>query len=138
MSNARNIANLPNGDDAPVYGCRAWVVFNGNLKAAEEGGVPSSSGDDVYIRNSSSNISSVEWTNTGKYLISFSPSLGSTEYAFSGTGFWQGTAGNDTTIQVSGEEGYLPSASSLRIVVSYEGSPGVPFNVHYVALFIIY
>jgi hypothetical protein len=137
MSNARNIANIPNGDDAPVYGCRAWVVFNGNLKEAGVG-VPSSSGDDVYIRNSSSNISSVEWTNTGKYLISFSPSLGSTEYSFSGTGIWQGTAGNDTTIQVSGLEGYLPSASALRIVVSYEGNPGIPINSHYVAVFIIY
>ena len=29
MSNARNIANLPNGDDAPVYACRAWVHFDG-------------------------------------------------------------------------------------------------------------
>ena len=25
MSNARNIANLPNGDDAPVYACRAFA-----------------------------------------------------------------------------------------------------------------
>lgn len=25
MSNARNIANLPNGDDVPIYGCRAFA-----------------------------------------------------------------------------------------------------------------
>ena len=25
MSNARNIANLPNGDDAPIYACRAFA-----------------------------------------------------------------------------------------------------------------
>ena len=25
MSNARNIADLPNGDDAPIFGCRAAV-----------------------------------------------------------------------------------------------------------------
>ena len=29
MSLARNIANLPNGDDAPLFGCRAWVNFRG-------------------------------------------------------------------------------------------------------------
>lgn len=137
MSNARNIANLPNGDDAPLYGVRAWVVFNGNLKS-DSSGTPSSSSDTVYIRNSSSNISSVQWTNTGKYLISFSPALGTTEYAFSGSGVWQGTAGNDTTIQVSGEEGYTPSTSSLRIVVSYEGNPGTPLNSHYIAVSISY
>lgn len=29
MSLARNIGDLPNGDDAPVFACRAWVNFNG-------------------------------------------------------------------------------------------------------------
>jgi len=33
MSNARNIANLPNGDDAPVYACRAWVNFRGTSQS---------------------------------------------------------------------------------------------------------
>ena len=33
MSNARNIANIPNGDDAPVYGCRAWVNFRGTSQS---------------------------------------------------------------------------------------------------------
>jgi len=33
MSNARNIANLPNGDDAPIYACRAWVNFRGTTQS---------------------------------------------------------------------------------------------------------
>ena len=33
MSNARNIANLPNGDDAPIYACRAWVNFRGTSQS---------------------------------------------------------------------------------------------------------
>ena len=30
MSNARNIANLPNGDDAPLAAVRAWGSYNQN------------------------------------------------------------------------------------------------------------
>ena len=33
MSLARNIGNLPNGDDAPVYACRAWVNFRGTSQS---------------------------------------------------------------------------------------------------------
>jgi len=28
MSNARSIANLPNGDDAPIYACRAFASIS--------------------------------------------------------------------------------------------------------------
>lgn len=34
MSLARNLANLTNGDDAPVYACRAWINFNGYVTSS--------------------------------------------------------------------------------------------------------
>ena len=34
MSKARNIADITNGDDAPIYACRAWVNFDGTTNTA--------------------------------------------------------------------------------------------------------
>jgi len=33
MSLARNIGDLPNGDGAPIYACRAWVNFRGTSQS---------------------------------------------------------------------------------------------------------
>ena len=66
MSNARNIANLPNGDDAPVYACRAWVNFNGTSTVA--------------IRDSG-NVSSITDNGTGDYTVNFATAMPDANYS---------------------------------------------------------
>ena len=133
MTQAVNIAALPNGDDAPMYACRAWVLFNGNLKAG--GGTPSSSGDDMSILNSSDNISSADWISSGKYKINFSPSLGTANYAISGsivgstlTGYFSfiGPTGNandcqttDCTFVLRNVDGSLQNNDRIQIQIFY-------------------
>jgi len=51
MSLARNIANLPNGDDAPIYACRAWVNFDGDPVAIRAAYNVSSVGDNGGLGN---------------------------------------------------------------------------------------
>lgn len=69
MSNARNIANLPNGDDAPVYACRAWVNFDGDGTVAIRG---------------SGNVSSITDNGTGDYAITLTEAMPDTNYSISG------------------------------------------------------
>jgi hypothetical protein len=57
---------------APIYGCRAWVNFNGTLSA---GGLsPSQNNQPVLIR-ASGNVSRVIKTNTARYTIFFNINL---------------------------------------------------------------
>ena len=71
MSNARNIANLPNGDDAPLFGCRAWVNFDG----VNFTGNPSS----CPIRDSG-NVTSVIRERAGIYKINFDNPFPNADY----------------------------------------------------------
>ena len=73
MSNARNIANLPNGDDAPVYACRAWVTFSGNTTFFPNPGTNA-------ILNHG-NVSSMEDLETGKFAINFDVNMPHANYA---------------------------------------------------------
>ena len=70
MSNARNIANLPNGDDAPLYGIRAYVVFDGNSFIT---------GDDNAMYKQE-NVDSVVWQATGNYVVNFSSPMPNDNY----------------------------------------------------------
>lgn len=82
MSLARNLANLTNGDDAPVYACRAWINFNGYVTSSPASftGIRYESGEDV---SASRNVSSIEHKGTGDYLINFANSLPDANYAIS-------------------------------------------------------
>jgi len=70
MSNARNIANLPNGDDAPVYACRAWVNFDGTTNTAGY----------CTIRDSG-NVSTVADNGTGNYTVNFTTAMPDANFA---------------------------------------------------------
>jgi len=65
MSLARNIANLPNGDDAPLFGCRALINFNGT--------------GTIAIRDSA-NVTSLSDNATGKYTITFDKAMKDANY----------------------------------------------------------
>jgi len=64
MSNARNIADITNGDDAPVYACRAWCHFTitGSIDAA-------------------SNVTSVDDTSASVKKINFTTAMPDEFYA---------------------------------------------------------
>ena len=74
MSNARNIADLPNGDDAPVYACRAWVNFVGSsvTNPASATGI-----------NQNANVSSFLDNGTGDYTINFENDMSTADFVLS-------------------------------------------------------
>ena len=63
---------------APVYGCRAWVNFDGTRNEADTGA--STNGANVKIR-ASGNVSSVLKNSTGNYTITFSTAMPDANYA---------------------------------------------------------
>jgi hypothetical protein len=63
---------------APIYGCRAWVNFDGTRNAADTGA--STNGANVKIR-ASGNVSSVLKNGTGDYTITFTTAMQDANYA---------------------------------------------------------
>ena len=63
---------------APIFGCRAWVNFDGTRDAA---GVVNASNTGRYIRGSG-NVTSVIKTGTGSYVINFTVPMQDDNYAF--------------------------------------------------------
>ena len=64
---------------APIYGCRAWVNFNGTRNATDTGA--STNGANVLIR-ASGNVASVLKNGTGDYTITFTTAMPDANYAF--------------------------------------------------------
>lgn len=65
---------------APVYGCRAWVNFDGTRNSADDG--TSTVGGNVKIR-SSGNVSSVVKTAVGRYTINLTTTMTTNSYSVS-------------------------------------------------------
>ena len=66
---------------APIYGCRAWVNFNGNRNATDTGA--STNGANVLIRGSG-NVASVLKTAPGDYTITFTTAMPDANYCVTG------------------------------------------------------
>ena len=62
---------------APIYGCRAWVNFDGTRNEADTGS--STNGANVKIRGSG-NVSSVLKNSTGNYTINFTTAMPDANY----------------------------------------------------------
>ena len=71
MTLAVNIAALPNGDDAPIFGCRAWCTLVGPdiLSSHSTTGI-----------STHGNISSVKDLGTGRYEIIMDHAMPDTDY----------------------------------------------------------
>jgi hypothetical protein len=67
----------------PIFGCRAWVNFNGLRNATDTGA--SSNGANVLIR-ASGNVSSVLKNATGDYTITFTTAMPDANYSWSVSG----------------------------------------------------
>jgi hypothetical protein len=63
---------------APIYGCRAWVNFNGARNATNTGA--STNGANVHIR-ASGNVASVLKNGTGDYTVTFTTAMADANYA---------------------------------------------------------
>jgi hypothetical protein len=62
---------------APIYGCRAWVNFDGTRNAADTGA--STNGANVKIR-ASGNVTSVLKNGTGDYTVTFTTAMTDANY----------------------------------------------------------
>lgn len=100
--------------NAPVFGVRAWVNFNGQRNAADT--AASSDGQNVLIR-SSGNVSSVLKHDKGDYTINFTTALPDTNYAVIGTGTEkQGAQPNVVCVALSSGTAYSSkTTSSVRV-----------------------
>ena len=105
MSNARNIANLPNGDDAPIYACRAWVNFNGGTVTN-----PAST-TGIYAHG---NVSTILDHGSGDLTINFETPMPDANYAVVVTGedtsVGQGNAARGSQVRADGR-----AAGSVRV-----------------------
>jgi hypothetical protein len=101
---------------APIYGCRAWVNFDGTRNEADTGA--STNGANVKIR-ASGNVTSVLKNAVGDYTVTFTTAMVDANYA-TVTGGPNGTNGTNITnlnlISVT--------ASNCRVVQSGTGGGG--------------
>jgi len=75
---------------APIYGCRAWVVFDMTRNAA---GASNTNNTTRFII-ASGNVSSVTKTADGKFSVAFTTALPDANYAYTGSGMDTDTNGD--------------------------------------------
>jgi hypothetical protein len=101
---------------APIYGCRAWVNFDGTK---DINGNTSTSNTDRLIR-ASGNVSSVKRNSLGDYTINFTTAMPNANYAVSGVS--QVDLNLDQTHSLSLNRKTNPTATSCRIHTGFTGS----------------
>jgi hypothetical protein len=122
MSNARNIANLPNGDDAPVYACRAWVNFDGTTNTAGF----------CTIRDSG-NVSSITDLANNCYRVNFTTNMDDANYAVSASG---GNSSNGVPyLTTRSSNNSDPNVAYIEVQGSNGGNGSADLNFAYVAIF---
>ena len=114
---------------APIYGCRAWVNFDGTRNAADTGA--STNGANVKIR-ASGNVTSVLKNSVGNYTVNFTTVMADANYAT--IGMVGGTAG---VFEARGADGTFQTTSSCNIICINDGSVGTASDPAYynVAIF---
>ena len=112
MSLARNIGDLPNGDDAPVFACRAWINFNGT--------------GTIAIRDSG-NVTSITDNGTGDYTVTYTTAMPDANYCVTTS-----TGGN--VLGVSGHapaNGHTLATGSMRVTCGTTSANVDPSFVHF-------
>ena len=92
---------------APIYGCRAWVNFDGT----------GTTGTNMTIRGSG-NVASVYKNGTGDYTITFTTAMPDTNYAPTFGGYNTGSGDGDWITACNGGSGSYPTGvntGSLRV-----------------------
>jgi hypothetical protein len=128
-ANAGEIKKALNADNAaPIYACRAWVVFDGSRNAADTGA--SSDGNTVKIF-ASGNVTSVTRVIEGRFTVTFTTALPSANYSICGScdgtaslfltaGYATTPSASAATIQTTNSaNGSLTTSASGRVSVSF-------------------
>jgi hypothetical protein len=97
---------------APIYGCRAWVNFDGTRNAADT--AASTNGATVKVR-ASGNVTSVLKNGVGDYTITFTTAMQDANYAVVAAA---GTGNNNLT-DVSHNYNNADTSSTCRVLISY-------------------
>lgn len=109
---------------APVYGCRAWVNFDGTRNEADTGA--STNGANVKIR-ASGNVSSVLKNGTGDYTITFTTAMPDANYALAASANLTVVANSDAAVVGPRRASDGFAAGSIRIdVIANSNTAGVP------------
>jgi len=87
---------------APLYGCRAWCLFNGTLTGTN---APTAGG----------NVTSITRNSTGNYTINFTTAMPDTNYATVWTGNGSGTSGSAYAVTAGGQTVSSVSISSRAV-----------------------
>ena len=106
---------------APIYGCRAWVNFDGTRNEADTGA--STNGANVKIR-ASGNVTSVLKNGTGDYTMNFTTAMVDANYAMVAT---VAGAATGTVVGVDGASSPTKTTSSIRAV--FGRSSATPFPI---------
>ena len=96
---------------APVYGCRAWVNFDGTKDTT---GAVSTANTNRLIR-ASGNVASVLRNGTGDYTITFATAMADSNYSVSGSTVGQSSSGAYNSFVRGGFGAYI--STSVRIGV---------------------
>jgi hypothetical protein len=89
---------------APIFGCRAWVNFDGTS-------VTNVGGEDRCTIRAAGNVSKVVRNGTGDYTVHFATAMADTNYSFSSHAFVAANYG-----VASGFDGASQTAASFRIL----------------------
>ena len=128
INNAAVTAAKLNGaqtGDAPIYGCRAWVNFNGS---ADTTGATSTANSNRLIR-ASGNVTSVLRNGAGDYTVTFSTPMPDENYAAIVSGDM-----NFANIFNAGAFGAI-SAASLRVGAQFSTGAASDRGQVFVAIF---
>ena len=127
MSNARNIANLSNGDDAPVYACRAAV--HAEFTDASQ---TSPVGHPTYLNVSSIVVSS---TDGYQYTVNFTTDMPHSNYiAVVGSGRLWPSGQKNMSVLVQGSN-QSRTASSVTFGNLYQNTSSENVHIFNVAIF---
>ena len=122
---------------APIYGCRAWVNFDGTRNEADTGA--STNGANVKIRGSG-NVSSVLKNGTGDYTVTFTTAMVDANYSWTVNGHRGDGAGQNGGFSLAystAANAYTSATtSSLRVITQGSGaSTGVDWPAVCVSIF---
>ncbi len=112
---------------APIYGCRAWVNFDGTRNEADTGA--STNGANVKIR-ASGNVSSVLKNAVGDYTVTFTTAMPDANYCST---CYAGPLDNSQAAIVSGVQ--ATTASSIRFTTRSMSNTQVDEDFVAVAIF---
>ena len=114
---------------APIYGCRAWVNFDGTKDTT---GATSTANTNRLIR-ASGNVASVLRNAAGDYTITFTTAMADANYSVTAATQPNAGAGPAIGIFASNNAGSwaqaAPTSSAFRVTTSLGGSIGDPANV---------